>query len=97
LADNIASKFPAFKYFKVLKHPDEWENYSEDICNLFGFSKNAHPLIFYSHGQFIGGKDEFYNFVGKNYGLNLKFDSKVIYNLTQENLKKVYNDYDIVK
>jgi hypothetical protein len=92
----LSKNFPSFKYIKVLKHPDDWEAYSEDICNLFGFNRNAHPLIYYSYGNLIGGRDEFFSFIIKNYGLELTIDNKLIYNLTQENIANVYKAYDIV-
>jgi hypothetical protein len=96
LADNLSKNFPAFKYIKVLKHPEEWETYAEDICNLFGFNRNAHPLIFYSYGNLIGGRDEFFSYITKNYGLELALENKIVYNLTQENTMNVNREYEIV-
>jgi len=44
----------------------------------------------------IGGKEEFFSYVEKNYNNYPKPDSKLVYNLTIENLTSIYKDYEIV-
>ena len=95
LSEELIKYYPSVKFVKVLKHPDEWNNYSEEICKLFGFEKNYHPLIYYSNGEMIGDKEAFFAFVKKNFYLNdFEPNHLIIYNLTQENIKKVNNEYN---
>lgn len=81
-----------------MKHPEEWEQYSEDLCNLFGFKKNTHPLIFLSNGNFIGSNEDFFKWVEKNFNLsieqNFNFDVNLIKKLTQENIAFVNKEYE---
>jgi hypothetical protein len=104
LIENILLNFPAIKYIKVLKHPEEWYNYSEKIRNLFGFHKTPHPLIFLSNGRLIGSKDEFFNEIKKNFKTNLindqgklEIDPMIIKSLTLENIKLTNDEYLIRK
>jgi hypothetical protein len=94
--ENIQNSFPGVKYIKVLKHPEDWDKYSEELCNLYGFLRNTHPLIFKSNGKFIGNKDDFFKFIETNFNVsisNMNLDFSIIRNLTQENIKKVNDEF----
>ena len=95
LSEELMKYFPSINCIRVLKHPEEWSKYSEEVCRLFGFQKSSHPLIYFSNGEFIGDKEAFFIYV-KNY-FNLSYDpnSQTVYNLTQENIKKVNSEYNI--
>ena len=56
LSEELCKYFPTVKVIKVLKHPEEWNYYAEEICKLFGFQKESHPLIYFSNGFFLGDK-----------------------------------------
>jgi hypothetical protein len=93
LSEELCKYFPTVKVIKVLKHPEEWNYYSEEICKLFGFQKESHPLIYFSNGFFLGDKDAFFNYVEKEFNIKYEPNYQIIYNLTQENIKKVNNEY----
>ena len=81
VAENIANLYPSSRFTIVLKSPSEWENYCEDICNLFGILKKTHPLIMFSNGTqikniFVGQKD--YIFLIKFQMLLKKFQSNIM-------------------
>ena len=105
LSEELKKYFPSVTVIKVLKHPDEWNYYSEEICKLFGFQKETHPLIYFTDGDFIGDKDDFFKLVETMYKLKVEKDKdlcpnsiqinhQIIYNLTQENIKKVNDEYN---
>jgi len=100
IAENLNAHFPTVRYVKVLKHTEEWDFYSEKVCNLFGFMKITHPLIFYSNGRFIGDKNDFIKLIKTNFKIDLitadnklDIESSVIKNLTQENIKTTNFEY----
>jgi hypothetical protein len=100
LAENLKVNFPSLKFITVLKHYEEWDDYAEKVCNLFGFEKKTHPLVFYSSGVFIGNKDNFFKLVNHNFKISvlsedgqLLIDSQVIQSLVQQQIKQVNDDY----
>lgn len=100
LAENLQAKFATVRFVKVLKHADEWDNYAEKLCNLYGFLKNTHPLIFYSNGSFIGTKEDFFKLVKSNFKIPLMnddgkliLDYAVVKALTQEHIKITNEEY----
>lgn len=93
LSEELSKHYPTIKFIKVLKHPEDWNKYSEEVCRLFGFSKEYHPLIFFSNGLIIGDKDKFFSYVKNCFNLVFNSDKLTIYNLTQENIKKVNLEY----
>ena len=108
VAENIANLYPSSRFTIVLKSPSEWENYCEDLCNLFGILKKSSPLILLSNGEVIGGRNEFFKLIHDTFKYDalieeidasqkktyrLDIDSKKIMNLTKENLFIVENEY----
>lgn len=94
LAEVLKKNYPTINCIKVLKHPDEWSKYSGEICNLFGFQKATHPLIYFSNGDFIGDREKFINYVSKEFNLKYELNDKIIFELTQENINKVNKEYN---
>ena len=37
LSEELKKYYPSVSVIHVLKHPEEWNYYSEEICKLFGF------------------------------------------------------------
>lgn len=84
------------RYVIVIKHPEEWDAYSEEISNLFGFTTNTHPLTFLSNGEFIGGRDQFFKKIKEDFKFEYEPDPKTVMDLTVENVKKLNEDYYVV-
>lgn len=97
LIQELHRCYPQINTFYVLKHPEEWNNYAEEVCKLFGFKKSSHPLVFLSNGTFIGGKDVLFSSIKRIFNIEYEADSQTIYNLTQENIKKVNQEYNMRK
>lgn len=95
LSDELCKYYPNVVVVKVLKHPEEWNYYAEEICKLFGFQKESHPLIYFTNGDYIGDRDAYFSYVKKEF--NIEIDQQlcynIVYNLTQENIKKVKDEY----
>jgi hypothetical protein len=103
VAENIANLYPSSRFTIVLKSPSEWENYCEDICNLFGILKKTHPLIMFSNGTQIGGQQQFFKLIAESFKYDklIKKDEEYILqvsqmevtNLTKENSLLVEKEY----
>lgn len=95
LSDELCKYFPNVVVIKVLKHPDEWNYYSEEICKLFGFQKESHPLIYFTNGDYIGDRDAYFSYIKKEFNIeiDLQLCYNIVYSLTQENIKKVKDEY----
>jgi hypothetical protein len=103
VAKNIANMYPSSRFTIVLKSPKEWDNYCEDLCNLFGILKKTHPLILFSNGNKIGGAQEFFKLISdsfkydklikKNNEYILDIDPSEITKLTRENTLIVEKEY----
>jgi len=95
--DNLQKQYQSIRYVIVIKHPEEWDAYSEEISNLFGFTTNTHPLTFLSNGEFIGGRDQFFKKIKLDFKFEYEPDVKTVMDLTLENVKKSNEDFFIVK
>ena len=105
LSENISNLYPSSRFTIVLKHPNEWEQYCEDLCNLFGILKKTHPLILFSNGNQIGGTQQFFKLIFESFKFEaLIKDEKTdtfylnvnpvgISNLTRENTMLVEKEY----
>ena len=103
VAENIANLYPSTRFTLVLKSPYEWEAYCEDLCNLFGIKKKSHPLILFSNGTRIGGRQEFFKLIYDSFkqekvvkreeDFMLDINKELISKLTQENTNLVEKEY----
>lgn len=94
--ENLQKQYQSMRCVIVIKHPEEWDAYSEEISNLFGFTTNTHPLTFLSNGEFIGGRDQFFKKIKDDFKFHYEPDQKTVMDLTLENVKKLNDDYYIV-
>ena len=103
VAENISNMYPSSRFTVVLKSPKEWDQYCEDLCNLFGILKKTHPLILFSNGKKIGGAQDFFKLISdsfkydklikKNDEYILDVDPSEITKLTKENTLLVEKEY----
>ena len=103
VAENIANMYPSSRFTIVLKSPKEWDNYCEDLCNLFGILKKTHPLILFSNGNKIGGAQDFFKLISESFKYDklikkgneyvLDIDPGEIRKLTQENTQIIEKEY----
>ena len=103
VAENIANMYPSSRFTIVLKSPKEWEQYCEDLCNLFGILKKTHPLILFSNGNKIGGAQEFFKLIAESFKYDkltkkgnefiLDIDPSEVAKLTRENTQIIEKEY----
>ena len=103
VAENIANMYPRSRFTIVLKSPKEWEQYCEDLCNLFGILKKTHPLILFSNGKKIGGAQDFFKLISESFKYDklikkgneyaLDIDPSEVAKLTKENAKIIEKEY----
>ena len=105
LAENIHNLYPSTRFTIVLKHENEWETYSKDLCNLFALQTQTHPLILFSNGKQIGDTQQFFKLISDSFknemiffdekteSYTLRFDPLSIANLTQENTTLINKEY----
>ena len=103
VAENISNMYPSSRFTIVLKSPKEWEQYCEDLCNLFGILKKTHPLILFSNGNKIGGAQEFFKLIAESFKYDklikkgneyaLDIDPSEVSKLTRENTSIIEKEY----
>ena len=103
VAENISNMYPSSRFTVVLKSPKEWENYCENLCNLFGILKKTHPLILFSNGNQIGGSQEFFKLIAESFKYDklikkgneyiLDIDTSEVRKLTKENTYIIEKEY----
>ena len=103
VAENIANMYPRSRFTIVLKSPKEWDQYCEDLCNLFGILKKTHPLILFSNGKKIGGAQDFFKLISESFKYDklikkgneyaLDIDPSEVAKLTKENAKIIEKEY----
>lgn len=72
---------------------------------MFGFKKKSHPLIFFSNGDYIGDKEEYFKLIKNNFNLPSLFNvdckfsinDEIVKNLTLEHIDEVNKEYIIHK
>lgn len=69
LARIIKAKYKNVDFRIVIKHPQEWEDYLNQICRIYGFPNKSNPIIYTYHGKIIGNKDAFIASATKYFGL----------------------------
>lgn len=99
LADELASRLPDFKVHKIVKRPEEWNNWLEEVCREKGWEHSTSPLIWRElidrggAGILLGGCNDFLEMAQGYYGITSHKMSDKLVNIAQENLKtKQEND-----
>ncbi|XP_070535928.1 putative malate dehydrogenase 1B [Ptychodera flava] len=92
LADDLKTNLPDFKIHKIVKTPDEWQNWLSEMCTHHGWMHNKSPLIWRElvdrggKGMLIGGANEFQEYAKGYYGIQSKMASSDMKKVSGENL-----------
>lgn len=99
LADELASRLHDFKVHKIVKRPEEWSEWVDEICNEKGWQHKTSPLIWRElvdrggAGVLLGGCNDFLEMAQGYYGITSHKMSEKLQNIAQENMKtKEEND-----
>ena len=93
LADELSLKLSDFKVHKIVKRPEEWEDWSRKICEEKGWKHKGSPLIWRElvdrggAGLLLGGCNEFLEMAQGYYGITSSKISLKLINISKENLK----------
>ena len=92
LADELSLNLPSFKVHKVVKRPDEWDEWLHEICHERGWKHSKSPLIWRElvdrggKGILLGGCDDFLEMASCYYGINSLKLSEELVNISKENM-----------
>lgn len=93
LADELSLKLSEFKVHKIVKRPEEWEDWLRSTCEEKGWSHKGSPLIWRElvdrggSGLLLGGCNEFLEMAQGYYGITSNKMSLKLINISKENLK----------
>lgn len=93
LADELALNLPDFKLHKIVKQPEEWENWLKMTCEEKGWKHTGSPLIWRElvdrggAGILLGGCDDFLEMARGYYGITSVKMSDELVNIAKENLQ----------
>ncbi|EDO45840.1 predicted protein [Nematostella vectensis] len=91
LADELSLNLPDFKVHKIVKRPDEWDDWMNKMCDDNGWKHSGSPLIWRElvdrggKGILLGGCDDFLEFAEGYYGLASRLKSAKLVSISEEN------------
>ncbi|XP_072198551.1 putative malate dehydrogenase 1B [Excalfactoria chinensis] len=93
LADYLQANLPAFSVHKVVQHPDKWEQWLHDVCEMNGWEHKWSPIIWRElldrggKGLLLGGLNEFLEHVQHYYGITSTIPTEEMLGIAKENLE----------
>ena len=93
LADELSINLPDFKIHKIVKQPEEWEDWLKLTCEEKGWKHVSSPLIWRElvdrggKGILLGGCDDFLEMAKGYYGITSVKMSDELVNIAEENLQ----------
>nr|KAG5695053.1 hypothetical protein BaRGS_032546 [Batillaria attramentaria] len=93
LGDRLVKNLPSFQLHKIVKTPEEWENWVSQTCKDRGWDHKTSPLIWRElidrggKGVLIGGASDFQEYVNGYYGLESELKSQDMRFIAEENAK----------
>eukprot|EP00073_Rattus_norvegicus_P049639 XP_017451962.1 PREDICTED: putative malate dehydrogenase 1B isoform X5 [Rattus norvegicus] len=93
LADYLQKNLPDFRIFKITKHPDEWEEWLEDVCERNMWDHRISPIIWRElldrggKGLLLGGYNEFLEHAQLYYGITSSMTTELMMIIAQENME----------
>ncbi|NXC38826.1 MDHC protein, partial [Penelope pileata] len=93
LADQLQANLPDFRIHKVVQHPDQWEQWLHDICEMNGWEHRQSPIIWRelldrgSKGLLLGGVNDFLEYAQRYYGITSVMLTEEMLDVAEENLQ----------
>ncbi|XP_010127935.1 PREDICTED: putative malate dehydrogenase 1B, partial [Chlamydotis macqueenii] len=93
LADYLQANLPDFRVHKIIQHPDKWEQWLHDICEMNGWEHRQSPIIWRElldrggKGLLLGGVNDFLEYAQRYYGVTSVMLNEEILNIAEENLQ----------
>ncbi|NXW60336.1 MDHC protein, partial [Eurystomus gularis] len=93
LADCLQANLPGFRVHKITRHPDKWEQWLRDVCEMNGWEHKQSPIIWRElldrggKGLLLGGVNEFLDYAQHYYGITSMMLPEEMLDVAEENLK----------
>uniref|UniRef100_A0A8B9I9T0 Putative malate dehydrogenase 1B n=1 Tax=Anser brachyrhynchus TaxID=132585 RepID=A0A8B9I9T0_9AVES len=93
LADYLQANLPDFRVHKITQHPDRWEQWLRDICEMNGWEHRRSPIIWRElldrggKGLLLGGVNDFLEYAQHYYGITSTMLSEEMLDIAEENLQ----------
>ncbi|NXL57812.1 MDH dehydrogenase, partial [Chordeiles acutipennis] len=93
LADYLQANLPDFRVHKITQHPDKWEQWLHDICEMNGWEHRQSPIIWRElldrggKGLLLGGVNDFLEYAQQYYGITSMMLSEEMLDIAEENLQ----------
>ncbi|XP_069637805.1 putative malate dehydrogenase 1B isoform X2 [Haliaeetus albicilla] len=93
LADYLQANLLDFKVHKITQHPDKWEQWLHDICEMNGWEHRQSPIIWRElldrggKGLLLGGVNDFLEYAQHYYGITSMMLSEEMLDIAEENLQ----------
>ncbi|XP_012781382.2 putative malate dehydrogenase 1B isoform X1 [Ochotona princeps] len=93
LADYLQKNLPDFHIYKIVQHPDIWEEWLKDVCEKNKWSHRSSPIIWRElldrggKGLLLGGYNEFLEHAQLYYGVTSSMSTQLMMVIAKENLK----------
>uniref|UniRef100_A0A8V5G5W1 Uncharacterized protein n=1 Tax=Melopsittacus undulatus TaxID=13146 RepID=A0A8V5G5W1_MELUD len=94
LADYLQANLPNFRVHKITQHPDKWEQWLHDICEMNGWKHRCSPIIWRElldrggKGLLLGGLNDFLEYAQHYYGITSRMSSEEMLSIAEENLQE---------
>ncbi|XP_061860836.1 putative malate dehydrogenase 1B isoform X2 [Colius striatus] len=92
LADYLQANLPDFRVHKITQHPDKWEQWLQDICELNGWEHRQSPIIWRElldrggKGLLLGGVNDFLEYA-QYYAITSMTLSEEMLDIAEESLQ----------
>lgn len=93
LGDELALNLPDFKIHKIVKQPEEWEEWLKTTCEEKGWKHGSSPLVWRElvdrggAGILLGGCNDFLEMAKGYYGITSVKMSDELFSIAKENLQ----------
>ncbi|XP_066201236.1 putative malate dehydrogenase 1B isoform X1 [Saccopteryx leptura] len=93
LADYLQKNLPDFQVYKIVQHPNVWEEWLKDLCEKNKWSHKNSPIIWRElldrggKGLLLGGYNEFLEHAQLYYGVTTNMTTELMKLIAQENLE----------
>ncbi|XP_068542064.1 putative malate dehydrogenase 1B isoform X1 [Anas acuta] len=93
LADYLQANLPDFRVHKITQHPDRWEQWLRDLCEMNGWQHRQSPIIWRElldrggKGLLLGGVNDFLEYAQHYYGITSMMLSEEMLDIAEENLQ----------
>ncbi|NWV00674.1 MDHC protein, partial [Upupa epops] len=94
LADYLQTNLPDFKVHKITHHPNKWEQWLHDICEMNRWEHRESPIIWRElvdrggKGLLLGGVNDFLEYAQHYYGVISRMLGEEMLDIAKENLKE---------